>query len=183
MGVVEMYRATGNPRYLELAKNLINIRGMVKNGTDDNQDRIPFRDQKKAMGHAVRANYLYAGAADVYAETGEKILKDNLESIWNDIVSVGGLNTYIPTSSGTVNVLTKYVCNDQSRLERAQKLVDTLGWQMYEDYINNRIVLSPKGYVTYSTPLTVGENVTNVPVWVYELDSMRNDVTIKGAIS
>ena len=69
MGVVEMYRATGNPRYLELAKNLINIRGMVKNGTDDNQDRIPFRDQKKAMGHAVRANYLYAGVADVYAET------------------------------------------------------------------------------------------------------------------
>lgn len=87
MGVVEMYRATGNPRYLELAKNLINIRGMVKNGTDDNQDRIPFRDQKKAMGHAVRANYLYAGVADVYAETGEKVLKDNLESIWNDIVN------------------------------------------------------------------------------------------------
>jgi len=87
MGVVEMYRATGNPRYLELAKNLIDIRGMVKNGTDDNQDRIPFRDQKKAMGHAVRANYLYAGVADVYAETGEKILKDNLESIWDDIVN------------------------------------------------------------------------------------------------
>nr|WP_320039734.1 glycoside hydrolase family 127 protein [uncultured Bacteroides sp.] len=87
MGVVEMYRATGNPRYLELAKNLINIRGMVKNGTDDNQDRIPFRDQKKAMGHAVRANYLYAGVADVYAETGEKVLKDNLESIWEDIVN------------------------------------------------------------------------------------------------
>jgi len=87
MGVVEMYRATGNPRYLELAKNLINIRGMVKNGTDDNQDRIPFRDQKTAMGHAVRANYLYAGVADVYAETGEKVLKDNLESIWKDIVT------------------------------------------------------------------------------------------------
>ena len=44
MGVVEMYRATGNPRYLELSKNLIDIRGMVENGTDDNQDRIPFRD-------------------------------------------------------------------------------------------------------------------------------------------
>jgi hypothetical protein len=40
MGVVEMYRATGNPRYLELSKNLIDIRGMVENGTDDNQDRI-----------------------------------------------------------------------------------------------------------------------------------------------
>ncbi|MFA5045203.1 MAG: glycoside hydrolase family 127 protein [Paludibacter sp.] len=87
MGVVEMYRATGNPRYLELAKNLINIRGMVENGTDDNQDRVPFRQQKTAMGHAVRANYLYAGVADVYAETGEKLLLDNLESIWTDITT------------------------------------------------------------------------------------------------
>ncbi len=87
MGVVEMYRATGNPRYLELTKNLINIRGMVENGTDDNQDRVPFRQQKTAMGHAVRANYLYAGVADVYAETGEKQLLDNLESIWTDITT------------------------------------------------------------------------------------------------
>jgi DUF1680 family protein len=87
MGVVEMYRTTRNPRYLELSKNLIDIRGMVENGTDDNQDRMPFRDQKQAMGHAVRANYLYAGVADVYAETGEKRLMDNLESIRKDIVT------------------------------------------------------------------------------------------------
>ena len=82
-----MYRATGNPRYLELSKNLIDIRGMVESGTDDNQDRIPFRDQYRAMGHAVRANYLYAGVADVYAETGEQQLMKNLTSIWNDIVT------------------------------------------------------------------------------------------------
>ena len=87
MGVVEMYRETKNPRYLELSKNLINIRGMVDNGTDDNQDRIPFRKQYQAMGHAVRANYLYAGVADVYAETGEEQLMKNLTSIWSDIVN------------------------------------------------------------------------------------------------
>ena len=87
MGVVEMYRATGNPRYLELSQNLINIRGMVENGTDDNQDRVPFREQYNAMGHAVRSNYLYAGVADVYTETGEEQLMDNLTSIWNDIVN------------------------------------------------------------------------------------------------
>lgn len=87
MGVVEMYRATGNQRYLELSQNLINIRGMVENGTDDNQDRVPFREQYNAMGHAVRSNYLYAGVADVYAETGEAQLMKNLNSIWEDIVT------------------------------------------------------------------------------------------------
>ncbi|MGS2739253.1 aceric acid hydrolase [Sinomicrobium sp. M5D2P17] len=86
MGIVEMYRTTKDPRYLELAKNLVDIRGTTDDGTDDNQDRIPFREQKRAMGHAVRANYLYAGVADLYAETGEKVLLDNLQSIWEDVI-------------------------------------------------------------------------------------------------
>jgi DUF1680 family protein len=85
MGIVEMYRTTKNPKYLELANNLIDIRGTTNDGTDDNQDRIPFRQQTTAVGHAVRANYLYAGVADLYAETGEKKLLDNLESIWDDV--------------------------------------------------------------------------------------------------
>ncbi|MDR0712242.1 MAG: glycoside hydrolase family 127 protein [Prevotellaceae bacterium] len=86
MGVVEMYRTTQETKYLELAKNLIDIRGLVQNGTDDNQDRVPFRQQKKAMGHAVRANYLYAGVADVYAETGDSALLESLSMIWDDMV-------------------------------------------------------------------------------------------------
>ncbi|PWG80906.1 ATP-binding protein, partial [Pararcticibacter amylolyticus] len=85
MGVVEMYRTTRDPRYLELSKSLIDIRGLVENGTDDNQDRIPFRKQTKAMGHAVRANYLYAGVADVYAETGDTSLLKRLDLMWDDV--------------------------------------------------------------------------------------------------
>ncbi len=85
MGVAELYRESGNPKYLELLKKFIDIRGMVKNGTDDNQDRIPFRQQYRAMGHAVRANYLYAGVADLYLESGEEQLMKNLTSIWQDI--------------------------------------------------------------------------------------------------
>lgn len=86
MGIIEMYRTVKDPRYLELANNLIDIRGTTNDGTDDNQDRIPFREQTNAMGHAVRANYLYAGIADLYAETGEDKLLENLKSIWEDVV-------------------------------------------------------------------------------------------------
>jgi DUF1680 family protein len=85
MGVIEMYRTTRDPRYLELAKHLIAIKGRIEDGTDDNQDRIPFLQQTKAMGHAVRANYLYAGAADLYAETGNDSLMHTLNLMWNDV--------------------------------------------------------------------------------------------------
>ena len=87
MAIAEMYRETKAPKYLELSQKLIDIRGKVENGTDDNQDRIPFRDQYKAMGHSVRANYLYAGVADLYLESGEEQLMKNLNSIWEDIVT------------------------------------------------------------------------------------------------
>ena len=86
MGATEMYRETGNKKCLALAQGLIAIRDSVTNGEDHNQDRHKFRDQYEAMGHAVRANYLYAGVADLYAETGEEQLMKNLSAIWNDIV-------------------------------------------------------------------------------------------------
>ena len=86
MGAVEMYRETGDAKYLTLAKGLIAIRDSVENGEDHNQDRHKFREQYEAMGHAVRANYLYAGVADLYAETGEAQLMKNLSAIWDDII-------------------------------------------------------------------------------------------------
>ena len=86
MGAAEMYRETGDAKYLTLAKGLIAIRDSVENGEDHNQDRHKFREQYEAMGHAVRANYLYAGVADLYAETGEAQLMKNLSAIWDDII-------------------------------------------------------------------------------------------------
>ena len=86
MGAAEMYRETGDQKYLTLAKGLIAIRDSVQNGEDHNQDRHKLRDQYEAMGHAVRANYLYAGVADLYAETGEEQLMKNLSAIWDDII-------------------------------------------------------------------------------------------------
>lgn len=87
MGTADLYRTTGDSRYLELLKGLMEIRRLYQNGMDDNQDRIPFYEQREAVGHAVRANYLYAGAADLLAETGDKRLWTPLESIWQDVVS------------------------------------------------------------------------------------------------
>jgi uncharacterized protein len=87
MGIVELYRATGEPRYLDLAKNLLAARHLVENGGDDNQDRIPFAKQDEAEGHAVRANYLYAGAADLFLETGDTNLWKPLSEIWTNVVT------------------------------------------------------------------------------------------------
>jgi DUF1680 family protein len=87
MGIVELYRTTREPRYLDLARTLIDARDTVTGGTDDNQDRVPFRRQTKAAGHAARANYLYAGAADVYLETGDATLLAPLRAVWGDVTT------------------------------------------------------------------------------------------------
>jgi len=86
MGIAEMYRATGNKKYLELVKKLVDIRGTVE-GTDDNSDRAPFREMNKVVGHAVRANYLFAGVADLYAETGDPTLMTTLTRMWDNVVN------------------------------------------------------------------------------------------------
>ncbi len=86
MGITEMYRTTRDKKYLGLVKKLIDIRGMSE-GSDDNSDRLPFRQMKEVNGHAVRANYLFAGVADVYAETGDETLLQTLDLMWDDVVN------------------------------------------------------------------------------------------------
>lgn len=85
MAVVELYRATGDEQYLRLAESFVRVRDEFQGG-DDNQDRLPVREQTVVAGHAVRANYLYAGLADLVAETGDAELEAVLEKLWRDVI-------------------------------------------------------------------------------------------------
>ncbi|MGN6126463.1 MAG: glycoside hydrolase family 127 protein, partial [Humibacter sp.] len=85
MAVVELYRVTQDDRYLRLAEAFVRVRDDFDGG-DDNQDRLPVRDQKVVAGHAVRANYLYAGLADLVAENRDDELFEVLQDLWRDVV-------------------------------------------------------------------------------------------------
>jgi DUF1680 family protein len=85
MGLAELYRTTGYQRYIILLEHLFAIRGTVE-GTDDNSDRAPFRDMRRIAGHAVRANYLLAGAADLYAENKDTSLWNTILRLWDNVM-------------------------------------------------------------------------------------------------
>ncbi|HEY7509513.1 MAG TPA: glycoside hydrolase family 127 protein, partial [Vicinamibacteria bacterium] len=89
MGLVKLYRVTGDARYLSLAKFLLDERG--PDGTEGagrkyNQSHQKVVEQSEAVGHAVRATYLYSGMADVAALTGEQAYVDAMERIWRNVV-------------------------------------------------------------------------------------------------
>jgi hypothetical protein len=85
MGLAKLYRATGDERYLNLAKFFIDVRG--PGGDKYHQSNIKPVDQREAEGHAVRAAYLYSGMADVAALTGDQDYVHAIDSIWQDVVS------------------------------------------------------------------------------------------------
>lgn len=87
MGLAEMYRTTGEAQYLELLKKAIELRDSVTDGLDDNQDRLPLLEHEKIIGHAVRANYLYAGVADLCLEEAHPQLEEVLHKVWKNLVT------------------------------------------------------------------------------------------------
>jgi len=89
IGLVKLYRVTGNIKYLKLAKFFVDQRGNAEGHElfgEYCQDHKPFTEQEEAFGHAVRACYFYSGATDVAALTGTTDYDSALHAIWEDIV-------------------------------------------------------------------------------------------------
>lgn len=88
MGLVKLYRITGEKKYLDLAKFFIDCRGKVHDSRRAYwQDHKPVMEQTQAVGHAVRAGYLYSGVADVAALTGNAAYLAAIDKIWENVVT------------------------------------------------------------------------------------------------
>lgn len=117
LALMKLYRTTGNERYLRLSEYFINERGTEPNFYHDEkekrnwsvwnsdaedreytQNQAPVREQKDAVGHAVRAVYLYTAMADLAAELSDESLKEACENLWR---SITGRRMYITGGIGS----------------------------------------------------------------------------------
>jgi len=103
MALIELFRATHESRYLDLAKFFIDQRGqnVMKGyrsyGPEYHQDHVPVRQVTEAAGHAVRQLYLASGTTDLFLETGEQALLDAMLRLSKDII---GTKLYISGGLG-----------------------------------------------------------------------------------
>lgn len=101
--LVELYRHTGERSYLDLAGQLVDVRGhgVIGDGSFGSayfQDSVPVREQGEVVGHAVRALYLLAGVVDLYLETGEAALLEAAQRQWASMVAS---KTYLTGAHGS----------------------------------------------------------------------------------
>jgi len=84
MGLVKLYRVTGEKKYLDLAKFFLDIRG--PKGRSYNQANLKPVDQTEAVGHSVRATYMYSGMADIAAIENDAAYLNAITKIWSNLV-------------------------------------------------------------------------------------------------
>lgn len=100
LALIKLYRVTGNRQYVELSKFFLDQRGKphdtqpyppgpfaMYNDAPYKQDHLPVVEQDQAVGHAVRAVYLYSGMTDAAALTGDAAYKRAIERLWTDVIS------------------------------------------------------------------------------------------------
>lgn len=86
MALAKLYVLTGEQRYLDFAKFLLDKRGYTTIKQEYSQSHLPVVEQNEAVGHAVRAAYMYTGMADVAALTGDSTYIKAVDAIWSNIV-------------------------------------------------------------------------------------------------
>ncbi len=100
MALARLYTLTGEKKYLDQAKFFLDKRGTTYLQQEYSQSHKPVVEQDEAVGHAVRAAYMYSGMADVAALTGDKSYIDAIDRIWDNIVSK---KLYITGGIGATN--------------------------------------------------------------------------------
>lgn len=100
MALAKLYLVTGDQKYLDQAKFFLDKRGYTSRKDEYSQAHKPVIEQDEAVGHAVRAAYMYAGMADVAALTGDTSYVHAIDRIWNNIVSK---KLYITGGIGATN--------------------------------------------------------------------------------
>ena len=100
MALAKLYLVTGDQKYLDQAKFFLDKRGYTSRKDEYSQAHKPVIEQDEAVGHAVRAAYMYAGMADVAALTGDTSYVQAIDRIWDNIVSK---KLYITGGIGATN--------------------------------------------------------------------------------
>ena len=100
MALCKLYLATGNKKYLDEAKFFLDYRGKTEIRQEYSQSHKPVIEQDEAVGHAVRAAYMYSGMADVAALTGDTAYIKAIDRIWDNIVDK---KLYITGGIGATN--------------------------------------------------------------------------------
>lgn len=100
MALAKLYLVTGDRKYLDQAKFFLDKRGYTSRKDEYSQAHKPVVEQDEAVGHAVRAAYMYAGMADVAALTGDTSYVHAIDRIWDNIVSK---KLYITGGIGATN--------------------------------------------------------------------------------
>ncbi|MBQ9449851.1 MAG: glycoside hydrolase family 127 protein [Bacteroidales bacterium] len=171
MALCKLYLATGDAKYLAQAKYFLDKRGRTAHRDPYNQSHLPVLEQDEAVGHAVRAEYMYSGMADVAALTGEQAYIDAIDRIWENIVTkklylTGGvgsrhageafgdnyelpnLSSYCETCAAIGNVYTNY---RMFLLHGDAKYIDVLERTLYNGVISG--VSLDGGAFFYPNPL------------------------------
>lgn len=182
IGLVKLFRVTGDEKYLNLAKYFLDQRGNVRShelyvygedgsNKDYTQDNIAVTEQSEAVGHAVRAAYMYSGMTDIAALTGDKNYKAAIDGLWDNVVSkklyiTGGIgakhageafgeNYFLPNLSAyneTCAAIANMLWNQRMFLLNGNsKYIDVLERTLYNGFLSGISIHGDKFF--YPNPL------------------------------